>query len=57
VGAVHLSMARMDLDEEVPAVESATFHLAESARNGDTRALRALYNLLRGLPQGRARAR
>jgi hypothetical protein len=30
VGAVHLAMAKMDVDDEVPDVESAAFHLAEA---------------------------
>lgn len=51
IGAVHLSMARLDLEDDVPAVESAVFHLAEAARNGDDRSLRGLYDMLRGLPQ------
>ena len=51
IGGVHLSMARLDVDEEVPATESAMFHLAEAARNGDGRALRGLYDILRGVPQ------
>ena len=46
------SEARLDVDEDVPAVESALFHLAEAARNGDQRSLRGLYDMLRGLPQG-----
>jgi hypothetical protein len=41
VGAVHLSMARLDVDEDMPAVESAMFHLAEVGLYKLTHSLKA----------------